>query len=213
MLYRSGQATDTLYIQGCSEETDIILFTIFTKPNVARMNFLMPNANAIHGNLFNRHLNFTFPTFQPREDIFDMAFVSAKLGYARRGRKGMSIFLGRRGVSKACFGLRPTYHLYSFRESCTSARVKTWQRGAKFTLKLWGGGKRLPGSKVTPTQFWRCKYGLVYFSNVQRTLLDGKIKSTVFTRSHAMTRHTIMSPCCHTCELQVWHQRRVPSGL
>ena len=54
MLYRSGQATDTLYIQGCSEETDIILFTIFTKSNVARMNFLMPNANAIHGNLFNR---------------------------------------------------------------------------------------------------------------------------------------------------------------
>ena len=140
MLYRSGQATDTLYIQGCSEETDIILFTIFTKPNVARMNFLMPNADAIHGNLFNRRLNFTFPTFQPREDIFDMAFVSAKLGYARRGRKGMSIFLGRRGVSKACFGLRPTYHLYSFRETCTSARVKTWQRGARFTLNLWGGG-------------------------------------------------------------------------
>ena len=26
------------------------------------------------------------------------------------------------------------------------------------------------------TQFWRCKYGLVYYSNVQRTFKDGKIK-------------------------------------
>ena len=43
------------------------------------------------------------------------------------------------------------------------------------------------------TQFWRCKYGFVYYSNVQRTFKDGKIKSTVFTRSHAMKRHTIMS--------------------
>ena len=26
------------------------------------------------------------------------------------------------------------------------------------------------------TQFWRCKYGFVYYSNVQRTFKDGKIK-------------------------------------
>ena len=31
------------------------------------------------------------------------------------------------------------------------------------------------------TQFWRCKYGFVYYSNVHRTFKDGKIKSTVFT--------------------------------
>ena len=29
----------------------------------------------------------------------------------------------------------------------------------------------------------------VYYSNVQRTFKDGKIKSTVFTRPHAMKRH------------------------
>ena len=28
--------------------------------------------------------------------------------------------------------------------------------------------------------------GFVYYSNVQRTFKDGKIKSTVFTRPHAM---------------------------
>ena len=32
-----------------------------------------------------------------------------------------------------------------------------------------------------------------YYSNIQRTFKDGKIKSTVFTRSHAMKRHK-MSP-------------------
>ena len=26
------------------------------------------------------------------------------------------------------------------------------------------------------TQFWRCKYVFVYYSNVQRTFKDGKIK-------------------------------------
>ena len=26
------------------------------------------------------------------------------------------------------------------------------------------------------TQFWRCKYGFVYYLNVQRTVKDGKIK-------------------------------------
>ena len=39
------------------------------------------------------------------------------------------------------------------------------------------------------TQFWRCKYGFVYYSNVQRTFKDDKIESTVFTRPHAMKRH------------------------
>ena len=39
------------------------------------------------------------------------------------------------------------------------------------------------------TQFWHCKHGFVYYSNVQRTFKDGKIKSTVFTRPHAMKRH------------------------
>ena len=43
------------------------------------------------------------------------------------------------------------------------------------------------------TQFWRCKYSFVYYSNVQRTSKDGKIKSTVFTRPHAMKRHKMMS--------------------
>ena len=39
-----------------------------------------------------------------------------------------------------------------------------------------------------------CKYGFVYYSNVQRAFKDGKIKSTVFTRPHAMKRYRIMSP-------------------
>ena len=34
----------------------------------------------------------------------------------------------------------------------------------------------------------------VYYSNVQRTFKDGKIKSTVFTRPHAMKRHKFTSP-------------------
>ena len=44
------------------------------------------------------------------------------------------------------------------------------------------------------TQFWCCKYGFVYYSNVQRTFKDGKIKSTVFTRPHAMKHHKIIGP-------------------
>ena len=44
------------------------------------------------------------------------------------------------------------------------------------------------------TQFWRCKNGFVYYSNVQRTFKDGKIKSTLFTRPHAMKRHKSISP-------------------
>ena len=46
----------------------------------------------------------------------------------------------------------------------------------------------------TFTQFWRCKYGFVYYSNVQRTFKDGKIKSTVFTRPHAVKRHRFTYP-------------------
>ena len=46
----------------------------------------------------------------------------------------------------------------------------------------------------TFTQFWRCKYDFVYYSNVQRTFKDGKIKSTVFTRPYAMKRHKFTSP-------------------
>ena len=44
------------------------------------------------------------------------------------------------------------------------------------------------------SQFWRCKYGFVSYSNVQRTLKDDKIKSTVFTRPHAMKRHKSIGP-------------------
>ena len=39
----------------------------------------------------------------------------------------------------------------------------------------------------------KLKNGFVYYSNVERTFKDGKIKSTVFTRPHAMKRHKIMS--------------------
>ena len=34
----------------------------------------------------------------------------------------------------------------------------------------------------------------VYYSNVQRTFKDGKIRSNVFTRPHAMKRHKFTSP-------------------
>ena len=34
----------------------------------------------------------------------------------------------------------------------------------------------------------------VYYSNVQRTFKDGKIKSTVFTRPHAVKRHKFTNP-------------------
>ena len=37
-------------------------------------------------------------------------------------------------------------------------------------------------------------YDFVYYSNVHRTFKDGKIKSTVFTRPHAMKRHKFTSP-------------------
>ena len=50
------------------------------------------------------------------------------------------------------------------------------------------------GSGALFTQFWRCKYGLLYYSNFQRTFNDGKIKPTVFTRPNAMKRHNILLP-------------------
>ena len=55
----------------------------------------------------------------------------------------------------------------------------------KWKLRIW---------QRTFTQFWRCKYDFVYYSNVQRTFKDGKIKSTVLTRPHAMKRHKFTSP-------------------
>ena len=54
------------------------------------------------------------------------------------------------------------------------------------------------------TQFWRCKYGFVYYSNVQRTFNDGKIKSTVFTRRRVMKRHKSIGPMLRNGELKFW---------
>ena len=54
------------------------------------------------------------------------------------------------------------------------------------------------------TQFWRCKYDFVYYSNVQRTFKDGKIKSTVFTRPRAMKRHKFTSPIGTNWDLSFW---------
>ena len=54
------------------------------------------------------------------------------------------------------------------------------------------------------TQFLSCKYGFVYYSNVQRTFKDGKIKSTVFTRPQAMKRHKIKLPMLRNGELKFW---------
>ena len=56
------------------------------------------------------------------------------------------------------------------------------------------------------TQFWRCKYSFVYYSNVQRTFKDAKIKSTVFTRRHAMKRHKSIGPgAFHDRSTTGWH--------
>ena len=54
------------------------------------------------------------------------------------------------------------------------------------------------------TQFWRCKYGFVYYSNVQQTFKDGKIKSNVFTRQYAMKRHKIMSSMLMNRDTEFW---------
>ena len=44
----------------------------------------------------------------------------------------------------------------------------------------------------------------VYYSNFQRTLKDDKIKSTVFTRPHAMKRHKSTSPMLRNWDLSFW---------
>ena len=44
----------------------------------------------------------------------------------------------------------------------------------------------------------------VYYSNVQRTFKDGKIKPTVFTRPHAMKRHKSIGPMLRNGELKFW---------
>ena len=54
------------------------------------------------------------------------------------------------------------------------------------------------------TQFWRFKYGFIYYSNVRRTFKDDNIKSTVFTRSHAMKRHKIIFTMLRNGELKFW---------
>ena len=43
-----------------------------------------------------------------------------------------------------------------------------------------------------------------YYSNVQRTFKDGKIKSTVFTRPHAMKRHKSIGLTLRNGELKFW---------
>ena len=43
-----------------------------------------------------------------------------------------------------------------------------------------------------------------YYSNVQRTFKDGKIKSTIFTRPHAMKRHMSIGPILRNWELKFW---------
>ena len=57
-----------------------------------------------------------------------------------------------------------------------------------------GSEEKTSDLERTFTQVWRCKYGFVYYSNVQRTSKDDKIKSTLFTRPQAMKRHKIISP-------------------
>ena len=56
------------------------------------MNLRIPNDSAIHGNFINRRLDYTILTSQPRQDIFDMASVLAKLISARR-RRTFIVFL------------------------------------------------------------------------------------------------------------------------
>ena len=44
----------------------------------------------------------------------------------------------------------------------------------------------------------------IYNSNVQRTFKDGKIKSTVFTRPHAMKPHKSIGPMLRNEEPKFW---------
>ena len=66
------------------------------------------------------------------------------------------------------------------------------KRFTKRLLRQWR--KNFSFGSALFTQCWCCKYGFVYYSNVQRTFKDGKIKSTVFTRPHAMKRHKSIGP-------------------
>ena len=68
------------------KKTDTFVFTIFTEPNVARMNLRIPNDSAIDGILFNRRLNYTIPISQPLQNICDMPSFLAKLRSTRRRR-------------------------------------------------------------------------------------------------------------------------------
>ena len=54
---------------------------------------------------------------------------------------------------------------------------------------------------------------VVYYSNVQRTFKDGKIQSTVFTRSHAMKRHKPIGPILMNGELNFGHQSTLKSNI
>ena len=60
----------------------------------------------------------------------------------------------------------------------SEVKLRSWQRTFHAILAL------QPANTVLFTN---------YYSNVQRTFKDGKIKSTVFTRPHAMKRHKSMS--------------------
>ena len=55
-----------------------ICFTIFTEPNVARMNLWIPHDSAIDGILFNRRLNYAIPTSQSQQGIFEMVYFSGE---------------------------------------------------------------------------------------------------------------------------------------
>ena len=63
------------------------------------------------------------------------------------------------------------------------------------------------------TQFWRCKYGFVYHSKVQRTFKDDKIKWTVFTRPHAMKRHKSISPMLRNRDLSFGRLSTLKSNI
>ena len=78
-----------------------ICFTIFTEPNVARMNLRIPNDSAIDGILFNRRLNYAIPISQPLQDIFDMLSFLAKLRSTRRQRI-LIVFSARVDGSGSC---------------------------------------------------------------------------------------------------------------
>ena len=66
--------------------------------------------------------------------------------------------------------------------------------------------------------FWRNsgaanRYGFVYYSNFQPTFKDGKIKSTVFTRPHAMKHHKIMGPMLGKGNHNFWYLSTLKSNI